>query len=653
MTSTLDELVGKVLGGRYRLVSPIASGSSARVFLADDTTLRRRVAVKVLHAGLADDDVFLKRFRAEAQAVAALNHPHVMAVYDWGHDEVPYLVSEFLAGGSLRAMLDGGHRLSPSQALLVGLEAARGLEYAHKRGIVHRDIKPANLLFDDESRLRIADFGLARALAEAAWTEPSGVMLGTLRYASPEQARGDALTGKSDIYSLALVLFEAIAGEAPFASDTAIGTLMARVDASLHAPPEFGALGPAIERAADPDPARRPDAAEFSIALLAVAEELTRPTPLPLAGAIPRGERVDEDRDPTLIAATEVVQPPAAKSDVVVSDLPAVIDDRPVLVSTPRSATTLRREYAPPANDRPPRRGVVFAGLGVVLAMVAAVLAVVVVQRSSGESVPDLANQPLAALEVVAAKNGWLLQRTEIRIDTVAEGNIVDTDPPAGKKLDEGATLSYTVSIGKTEIPLPADLLGKAEAEVRARLQEAEFKVGESRTEVDEKTPKGAVIKLLDDAGQVLAGEAEKQSLVTMVVSNGPEQRTVPPALEGQKQDVVAKALTQLRLVPNVVAEFSDTVAKDSVISIAPPAGTKVDADTPIAVTVSKGPAPRVVPNVVGKSHADARAELLRLGFTIKGTTGDSTGRLVLTTDPPAGETHPFGTAIQIIMRSS
>ena len=163
------------------------------MYLADDVRLRRRVAVKLLHDALADDEAFLRRFRAEAQAAAAMNHPNVMAVYDWGQDpdgDVPFLVLEYLAGGSLRAMLDRGEHLSPSQALLVGLEATRALEYAHRRGFVHRDIKPANLLFGEEGRLRIADFGLARALAEAAWTEPQGAVLGTARYASPEQAQG-------------------------------------------------------------------------------------------------------------------------------------------------------------------------------------------------------------------------------------------------------------------------------------------------------------------------------------------------------------------------------------------------------------------------------------------------------------------------------
>jgi eukaryotic-like serine/threonine-protein kinase len=158
--------VGRVLGGRYRLLTPIGTGASAQVFLAEDTTLRRQVAVKVLHPALAEDESFLRRFRAEAQQAAALNHPHVMRVFDWGESEDgPFLVLEHLAGGSLRDMLDAGHRLSPSQALLVGLEAARALDYAHRRDLVHRDVKPANLVFDEEGRLCIADFGLARALA--------------------------------------------------------------------------------------------------------------------------------------------------------------------------------------------------------------------------------------------------------------------------------------------------------------------------------------------------------------------------------------------------------------------------------------------------------------------------------------------------------
>ncbi|MEL7208692.1 MAG: protein kinase, partial [Actinomycetota bacterium] len=160
----MTDQIGRVLGGRYRLLAPIGAGASAQVFLAEDVRLRRRVAVKVLHDVLAEDEAFLKRLRAEARAVAQLRHPGILAVYDWsGGDDLPYLVSEFLGGGSLRAMLDQGSRLTPAQALLVGLETARALDHAHRRGFVHRDITPPNLLFDDDGRLVVADFGIARA----------------------------------------------------------------------------------------------------------------------------------------------------------------------------------------------------------------------------------------------------------------------------------------------------------------------------------------------------------------------------------------------------------------------------------------------------------------------------------------------------------
>src|SRR5919106_147484 len=235
----MTEHIGRVLGGRYRLLSAVGSGASARVYLADDVRLRRRVAVKLLHPALADDELFLRRFRAEARAAAALSHPHILAVYDWSGDEdSPYLVTEYLGGGSLRSLLDAGHRLSPSQALVVGLETARALDHAHRQGFVHRDIKPANLLFGDDARLRVADFGLARAIAEAGWTEPTGAVLGTARYASPEQARGESVEGRSDLYSLALVLIEAVTGAVPFSADTTIATLLARPAPLPLAPPQ-------------------------------------------------------------------------------------------------------------------------------------------------------------------------------------------------------------------------------------------------------------------------------------------------------------------------------------------------------------------------------------------------------------------------------
>ena len=279
----ISDSIGRVLGKRYRLLSALGTGASAHVYLAEDVSLQRHVAVKVLQPGLATDEAFLKRFRAEARSVASLNHPHVLRVFDWGDDtDGPYLVLEYLGGGSLRDLLDRDIRLSLSQAAQLGTEVAQGLAYAHLRGLVHRDIKPANLLFDEEGRVRVADFGVARALAEAAWTEPAGAMIGTARYISPEAAEGKPVDGRADVYSLALVLYEAVTGVVPFVKETTMGTLAARVGQPLPHNDLLGPLDDVLARAAAPDVASRLDAAGLAARLGALAAALPTPSALPL-----------------------------------------------------------------------------------------------------------------------------------------------------------------------------------------------------------------------------------------------------------------------------------------------------------------------------------------------------------------------------------
>ena len=274
----ISDSIGRVLGKRYRLLSALGTGASAHVFLAEDVSLQRHVAVKVLQPALATDESFLKRFRAEARSVASLNHPHVLRVFDWGEDvDGPYLVLEYLGGGSLRDLLDRDVRLSHSQVAQLGTEVAQGLAYAHARGLVHRDIKPANLLFDEEGRVRVADFGVARALAEAAWTEPAGAMVGTARYISPEAAEGKPVDGRADVYSLALVLYEAVTGTVPFVTDTTMGTLAARIGQPLPRHEALGPLDEVLARAAAPQVAARLDAAGLAARLGALASAL--PTP--------------------------------------------------------------------------------------------------------------------------------------------------------------------------------------------------------------------------------------------------------------------------------------------------------------------------------------------------------------------------------------
>src|ERR1700753_2126702 len=247
----ISDSIGRVLGKRYRLLSALGTGASAHVYLAEGVALQRHGAVKALHAG---------------------------GTGPYG----PYLVLEYLGGGSLRDLLDRDIRLSLSQAAQLGTEVAQGLAYAHLRGLVHRDIKPANLLFDEEGRVRGADSGVARPLAEAAWTEPAGAMVGTARYISPEAAEGKPVDGRADVYSLALVLYEAVTGVVPFVTDTTMGTLAARIGQPLPHNADLGPLDDVLARAAAPEVCSRLDAAGLAARLGALASALPSPSPLPL-----------------------------------------------------------------------------------------------------------------------------------------------------------------------------------------------------------------------------------------------------------------------------------------------------------------------------------------------------------------------------------
>jgi serine/threonine-protein kinase len=655
VATTLNDHVGRVLGGRYRLIAPIGSGASAQVYLADDTTLRRRVAVKILHQGLATDETFLRRFRAEAQAAAAMNHPHILAVYDWGEEEVPYLVSEYLGGGSLRSMLDAGRRLTVSQALLVGLEAARGLEYAHRQKIVHRDIKPANLLFDEEGRLRIADFGIARALAEAGWTE-QGTMVGTARYASPEQAKGDALTGKSDVYALGLVIIEAVTGEVPFSGDTPISTLMARVDQHVPVPKELGPLRRVLERAGNPDPDERPDAGEFIIGLMAAAEECARPAPLPLAGAIPKQPGTEEDAaDRTEVHAAPVVAPPAPAAAAAPVVEPTRAFERVERTPAPRSP-------APPVvydydeddeeEDRHRRRWPwVLLGLLLVLGAIGGGLAYYLVNRTISHDVPDLRNATVEDVLLIAEKNDWeTVAQSEYSPD-VPDGRVVRTEPEAGASLEEGGTLTYWTSRGPQPVEVP-QLAGMTVDAAKAELEAVGLVLGqETGTEASEELPDGTIIRADFADVTALPGTA-----IDYIRSTGPAPRELSAGFVGQPFDDVNAQLTAAGLVPSRGEDvYHDTIAAGAVVGFKNaadgadlPPGTLVPVGTQVQIIVSKGHAPVKVPNVIGLSFDQARQKLIDSGLTIAGVEGDP-GKRVIGTDPPIGDEVPFGTAVRVL----
>lgn len=279
--ATRDD-AGRVLDDRYRLVARIGSGARTTVYAADDLESGMQVAVKLLDPTLAEDEAFDQKFDAFAEQAASLDHPNIVALHDWGRDEGPYVVTEMCAGGSLRDLIQAGGRLTASQALVVALESARALEYAHLGDVVHRYLRPSNILFLADQRLKIADFGIARLVAEAPAASPDDA-LRSVRYVSPEQARGRPVTERSDIYSLALTITEAVTGRPPQVAETVVGTLMARAEAPALSSDDLAAVRGPLERAGRVDPAERPEAGELVIGLLAAAETMSRPSALPLA----------------------------------------------------------------------------------------------------------------------------------------------------------------------------------------------------------------------------------------------------------------------------------------------------------------------------------------------------------------------------------
>jgi serine/threonine-protein kinase len=666
-TSRIADSVGRVLGDRYRLTRPLGVGASAHVYVGEDISLRRLVAIKVLHPVLAGDQAFLRRFRAEAQVVAGLRHPNILRVYDWGQDDgSAYLVMELLEGGSLRAVLDRGHLLSPAQAAAMGADVARALDYAHRRGLVHRDIKPANLIFDDEGRITVADFGLARALAEATWTEPAGAVVGTARYAAPEQVRGESLDSRADVYALSLVLIEATTGVVPFAADTTLATLMARVDRPIQAPGDIGPLGAVLEAAGTVDPADRLDALALARALDEVAARLPPPAPLPLAGPGANGP-VERDTSPTDYPGRPRLFDGASvdERDEGLPTAPGHPDLEPAPGADPSSgrpgpppggapagvpetaAEIARAEVAPTSRDRVPRRRarrvavIVVAALLLAGAVVGGLFAAGVWTPS--HPVPNLIGSTQASAEQRLRPLHLHLRVTGSVYDSRAEAGTVIRQAPAGGRLKEGGSVAVTLSRGPQPVAVP-DVQGLTVADATALLHRIGLQATVSR-QSSLTTPAGTVISSTPKQGTLLPGQA-----VALIVSSG--QPVVPvPALSGPSGASFPAARAALNAVGLSAVEqdqYSDNVARGGVIGTTPPGGTPVTVGSPVTVLVSRGPHLVAVPNVAGESVGAASQALVADGFQVSGVTGNPIAT-VTATAPAGGTLAHFGAAVQIV----
>ncbi len=714
MTAAGTVDTGTVLADRWVLTRRVGTGASSHVYAARDPRLDRWVAVKVLHASLASDPAFLAQFGRETRAVSNLTADNVVRFYDadthqLGDLRVPYIVTALMEGGSLAGILGTGRRLDVAQAIALARGAARGLRAAHHAGIVHSDVKPSNLLFDAQGRVALSDFGISRAIASATSTEPIGPASATTRYASPEQMQGRVLDGRSDVYSLALVVMESVTGVVPRLADTIAGTVALRSDGPMDISVDFGALREPLAAATEADPLRRCDAAELLALLAIAAERVDPPRPLELvsledlddqtsefeitdgAGLVvlppmrsgtpsesdPPSEPDEGDREGTLdlTAHSAAVEPPGGEraetwtSDSIAaadeharlaeaiptnlgkvepldaSDAPGAVAELPVAGKLPKGAKR-------GAGGRNSRRTWLVMALVLLILAGGAVATWWFALRVPTHEVPSLVGGDLTAAVAAAEENGWT---TEIagrtRVDGTVADEVLEQDPAAGTELAEGEALALVVSDGPTLTEVP-QVAGLPEAEAVAALEAAGLSLGGRTTDFNEDAAAGVVLLFAPAEGLQpdADGRVPKGTAIDIIVSDGPAPRVVPGGLVGASRSDAEAALAAIQLTAEVSTDYSDTVAEGVVISAGVEPGTEVPRGSSVPLVVSDGPRPILVPDVVGQSGSAAAAALEAAGFTVSGIEGSPTGS-VLATDPVAGESRPPGSSVRVFTR--
>ena len=529
--------IGQVLGGRYRLVELLGNGGMATIYRAADTGLGRDVALKLLRAEYMRDPDFSSRFRQEAQSAASLSHPNVVTVYDYGEDPSgPYIVMELIDGEDLAAILRRSGALPPRQVARIAAGVGRALAAAHARGLVHRDIKPSNVLIGSNGQVKVVDFGIARAIAEAQVTLP-GTTLGSVHYFSPEQARGEPATAASDIYSLGIVLYEMLTGSRPWEGDSAASVALARLSGPIPDPltvrPSVPADIAAITRKAL---ALEPRDRWTSAAVMADALEATlepHAGAADVAGAAAAGALAGA----TVVSATARPNPsgipyaPDAYAGADGGSTAGGTPPPPQPPGPPGGTGTDASGAAGPEDEGGGTSPMVWVA-GIVAIVVLAAVAFFVFQAASGGkepveqvTVPNFVGMTSAAADLQAKALGITLTSTGQASSDQPEGTVLTQDPPAGTKVDKGGAVRITVATGPGMAAVP-DLRGKDDSGALQAISDAGLKVGIRTEAFDPIVPAGQVAAQNPSAGSFVA----KGTPSDYDISKGPEPTPSPTA---------------------------------------------------------------------------------------------------------------------------
>jgi serine/threonine-protein kinase len=583
-----------VIDGRYRVLRKLGSGGMADVYAAEDRQLGRRVALKVLHRRYAEDQQFVERFRREASSAAGLQHPNIVAIFDRGEwDGTSYIAMELVDGRTLKEVIRGKGPAPPEAAVDITLQILRAARYAHKHGIVHRDIKPQNVLIDQDGRVRVTDFGIARA-GTSDMTE-TGSIMGTAQYLSPEQAQGRAVDARSDLYSIGIVLYELLTGQVPFDAESPVTVALMQVNEPPVPPRELNpAIPPALEavvlRAMEKDPDRRFQSADEFIAALETPQEILPPPPLVeeiLEEEDRRGRRwwlwllillalaaiafglyqvlkPEQLVVPNVIGresstAAQILQNRGFEVDIVTVVNPDVERDR-VAAQDPRPNTT------------------------------AAEGSTVEIRVSSGPgeaAVPRVVGLPQDEAEQQLRDAGFETEVQREFSDDVRRGRVIDTSPPAGSTIERGSTVTLTVSRGPEQVDVP-DVTGESEENARSTLEGAGLRVGEVTEEESGEEP-GTVIEQSPAAGE----QVDRDSAVDLTVAAPVAIPDVVDLTEEEAQAELEDAGFEVRVQEQ---EVTDPAQDGVVIEQTPPADEERRQGSRVTIVVGRLPAATPTP---------------------------------------------------------
>ncbi|MBD0841109.1 MULTISPECIES: Stk1 family PASTA domain-containing Ser/Thr kinase [unclassified Streptomyces] len=620
------------LGGRYELGQVLGRGGMAEVYLAHDTRLGRTVAVKTLRADLARDPSFQARFRREAQSAASLNHPAIVAVYDTGEDyidnvSIPYIVMEYVDGSTLRELLHSGRKLLPERAMEMTIGILQALEYSHRNQIVHRDIKPANVMLTRNGQVKVMDFGIARAMGDSGMTmTQTSAVIGTAQYLSPEQAKGEQVDARSDLYSTGCLLYELLTVRPPFVGDSPVAVAYQHVREEAQPPSVF-----------DPEITPEMDA----IVLKALVKDPNY-----------RYQSADEMRlDIEACLDGQPVAATAAMGSVGYGGYP---DDQATtaLRSTDGGATSM----LPPMNpddggfgydDRPDRRRQKKSSTSTILLAVAAVLVLVgaiLIGKwiFSGNGVANDTTQAPALVGLTLADAKQLAENAELKLESTEKpcedqpkGKICSQTPTAGTDVKKESTIEVVVSTGAPKVAVPS-VLGDDFEDAKAELEGDKYQFVVKKVEKVSTEREGTVTAQDPELGE----EVEKGSTITLTVAKAQEQVTMPDVV-GQTCDAAKAQIGDDLTAQCTEVDNQDPNLSGKVVSTTPSAGQQVDKGSTVTLNIGKQVEKEKVqvPDVRNRTVGEAKQILAQAGFTNIVFNGDgSDNAFVRDQDPKGGK---------------